>query len=180
MWLLRWPIWLNDLEHFSHLNGFSSPWSLECTLRLDFVVSFFPHCWHGKAQRVSSPACTLMWDLRSEAVLNAMISHRAQGNGFSPLWIWAWFFRFLLVRNFLLQVVQIMFAVLSTCTILCFSTECLRLKVSWQRLQENGLKSPCCSFWWVFRWPDLPKFFSQREHWNFRSPSWNTEKCLFM
>ena len=180
MWLFWWPTWLNDLSHFSHLNGFSPPWSLECIVRLDFVVSFLPHCWQGKAQRVSSSVCTLMWDFRSDAVLNDMVWHRTQGNGFLPVWIWAWFSRFLWDKKVFLHVIHIIFAVLSTWTILCFLTECLRLKVCSQRLQENGRASPCCSSSWIFRWLDLPKLFPQREHWKFLSPSWKTEKCLFM
>ena len=180
MWLLMCPIWLNDFGHISQWYGFSPPWSLAWTLRLDFVVNFLPHCWQGKAHRWSSSVCTLMWDLRSEALLKDMVWHRAQLNGFSPVWICVWFLRFLSDRKVFWQVLQTIVAVLWICTMLCFLRECLRLNVCLHMLQGNGRASLCCSSLWTFKWPGLPKFFSHRGHWWFLSPSWNTEKCLFM
>ena len=135
MWLLMCPIWLNDFGHISQWYGFSPPWSLAWTLRLDFVVNFLPHCWQGKAHRWSSSVCTLMWDLRSEALLKDMVWHRAQLNGFSPVWICVWFFRFPSDRKVFWQVLQTIVAVLWICTMLCFfkgmfTLECLFTNVA--------------------------------------------------
>ena len=101
-------------------------------------------------------------------------------SGFSPVWICVWFFRFPSDRKVFWQVLQTIVAVLWICTMLCFLRECLRLNVCLQMLQGNGRASLCCSSLWTFKWPGLPKFFSHRGHWWFLSPSWNTEKCLFM